>query len=486
MSEIEGMGGMVGRLNSSVQRRFPWRTWLEQAKGSLFFQFTVTFALVALIVSLAAGFALSKFLSDDIRNKTLDDVAGAVSQVTARQIASHLPSEALDAPLSGQDLQEFDSFVRENILGPRIVRVNVWNRDGTIIYSTEPALRGQSFGVNEGVEGALAGEAEADVEAPEEGVEGAGLEAYDRIVEVYTPIRFDGSSEVAGAFEIYQDYSPIAAHIRDIQKSVYISIGVALGFLYLVLLFLVRRGSNLIRRQQADLQARSQELKSSYDSIVAVLCSALDLRDHVTHGHAQRVSELATVVAWQMGLRKEQVREIEKAAILHDIGKIGVTDAVLSKPGALTDEEWEEMRKHPELGYRILKDIDFLSDAAEIVYAHHERYDGSGYPRCLRGDEIPLGSRIFAVVDAYDAMTSHRPYRKAMSHHLAVEEVVRNSGTQFDPQVVKAFLEAERRGLIQGSQPAGDDVEAFFAKVTRQGRPASPTLSGGDAPKSAI
>jgi HD-GYP domain-containing protein (c-di-GMP phosphodiesterase class II) len=233
----------------------------------------------------------------------------------------------------------------------------------------------------------------------------------------------------------------LGSDVRDI------SIGASLAVAYVGLVVLVRRRS--IRPEQADVQSRADELKSGYDSIVAVLCSALDLRDNVTHGHARHVSELASIVAWQMGLRKEQVRRIEKAAVLNDIGKIGVADAVLAKPGPLDDAEWAEMKRHPELGCRMLQRIDFLKDVAEIVHAHHERYDGEGYPRGLKGDQIPLEARIFAVVDAYDAMTSHRPYRKARPHRKAVEEIVRNSGVQFDPDVVRAFLEAEKQGLLE-------------------------------------
>jgi HD-GYP domain-containing protein (c-di-GMP phosphodiesterase class II) len=229
-----------------------------------------------------------------------------------------------------------------------------------------------------------------------------------------------------------------------------ISIGASLAVAYFALVALTRRRST--RSWRADVQRRVDEVRSNYDSIVAVLCAALDLRDDVAHGQAKRVSELASVVAWQMGLRKEQVRRIEKAAMLHDIGKIGIADAVLAKPGPLDDAEWAEMKRHPELGYRMLQGIDFLRDAAEIVYAHHERYDGSGYPRGLEDESIPLGARIFAVVDAYDAITSYRPYRKAQPHRKAVEEIVRNSGTQFDPEVVRAFLEAEKQGLLDDSR----------------------------------
>jgi HD-GYP domain-containing protein (c-di-GMP phosphodiesterase class II) len=236
-----------------------------------------------------------------------------------------------------------------------------------------------------------------------------------------------------------------------VKTAVLLSFAAVLASLYVVLAVLARRGSDLIRRQATELNDSAGNVRSGYDSVVGVLCGALDLRDNVTQDQAQRVSQLAAVVAWQMGLRKEQVREIERAAILHDVGKMGLADAVLSKPGELSETEWAEMKRHPELGHEVLERVEFLREAAEIVRSHHERFDGAGYPRGLRGEEIPLGARIFAVVDAYGAMTSARPYREPVPHGKAVEEIARSSGSQFDPQVVKSFLEAEKRGLLSGN-----------------------------------
>ena len=195
-------------------------------------------------------------------------------------------------------------------------------------------------------------------------------------------------------------------------------------------------------------------------AVVEVLSTALDIRDNMTHRHARRVARMAAVMAKEMGLDPEKVLEIEYAAALHDIGKIGVADSILRKAAPLDDEEWRDMRRHSELGYEILKGIDFLRVAAEIVWAHHERYDGKGYPRGLAGEEIPLGARVFGVVDAYDAMTSRRPYRQAMSREQACIEIASNAGTQFDSRVVDAFLVMIRRspeGMYEdgtGYQPA--------------------------------
>lgn len=164
-------------------------------------------------------------------------------------------------------------------------------------------------------------------------------------------------------------------------------------------------------------------------AVVDVLSTALDVRDRMTHRHARRVARMAAWMARHMGLPEEEVAQVEYAAALHDIGKIGVADGILRKSAPLDEDEWREMRRHSELGFQILNGIDFLHEAAEIVYAHHERYDGTGYPRGLAGEEIPAGARIFSVVDAFDAMTSRRPYRDAMPREAALMEIARNSGT---------------------------------------------------------
>ena len=201
-------------------------------------------------------------------------------------------------------------------------------------------------------------------------------------------------------------------------------------------------------------------------AVVDVLSSALDIRDKMTHRHARRVARMSAFMAREMQLAESEVLQIEYAAALHDIGKIGVADGILFKAEALDVDEWQEMRRHSELGYKILNRVDFLSDAAEIVYSHHERYDGSGYPRGIVGDDIVLGARVFAVVDAYDAMTSRRPYREAMSQDDAVEEIMRGSGSQFDPATVEAFMRMVRRN------PDGfrDEHEEFGTRVVETGK----------------
>ena len=151
-------------------------------------------------------------------------------------------------------------------------------------------------------------------------------------------------------------------------------------------------------------------------------------------------SQLCTLTGESMGLAHEEIDKLHLFCMLHDIGKIGISDQILKKPGKLTDEEWEEMKKHPEIGYRIAMSSPDFANVAEFILSHHERWDGKGYPRGLKGESIPIHSRILAVVDAYDAMTQDRVYHKAISHQEAIDEIIRCSGTQFDPLVVKMFV----------------------------------------------
>ena len=196
----------------------------------------------------------------------------------------------------------------------------------------------------------------------------------------------------------------------------------------------------LVSQRTEQLQIALKQIESTYNETLLALGGALDLRDNETAGHSTRVTRYSLEIAKAMGCGGEDLKNIALGAFLHDFGKIGISDAVLLKPGKLTSEETEIMRQHVRIGYDMVNGISFLSGAAQILLAHQERYDGTGYPRGAAGNQIPLGARIFAVADTLDAMTSDRPYRSALSFKDAREEIVRCSGSQFDPDVVQAFL----------------------------------------------
>jgi putative nucleotidyltransferase with HDIG domain len=213
-----------------------------------------------------------------------------------------------------------------------------------------------------------------------------------------------------------------------------------------------------LKQQNAALESANLEIKKvsaelvvTYNSTLEALVNALEARDHETKGHSVRVARYMLNIAEALGVKPgtKEWTDMQHGALLHDVGKIGVPDAILLKPGKLTKDEWERMRLHPEIGYAILREVRFLQGAAEIVLAHHERWDGLGYPKKLKAEEIPLGSRIFSVVDTFDSMTSDRPYRKAMDPSEALNEILRCSGTQFDPLVVEAFLDIYQDWVIE-------------------------------------
>ncbi|MEJ2356634.1 MAG: PAS domain S-box protein [Deinococcales bacterium] len=190
----------------------------------------------------------------------------------------------------------------------------------------------------------------------------------------------------------------------------------------------------------SDLRARNAELRTAYDATIEGWSRALDLRDRETEGHSRRVTELTLRLGQAMGLSEEALVHVRRGALLHDIGKMGIPDAILQKPGPLTDEEWDVMRRHTMLARDLLEPITFLGPALEIPISHHERWDGQGYPEGLAGEAIPLAARMFAVADVFDALTSDRPYRLAWTRQQALEHIRENAGSHFDPAVVQAFL----------------------------------------------
>jgi putative nucleotidyltransferase with HDIG domain len=199
------------------------------------------------------------------------------------------------------------------------------------------------------------------------------------------------------------------------------------------LLATVRRAlENQLRRAMSNLER-------SYDTTLEVLGDALDMKDAETEGHSKRVTAFTIAIARAMGLPADQIRVIARGAFLHDLGKMAIPDAILRKPGKLNEEEIAIMREHCYRGYQLLKRVSFLGQACEIVYSHQEHYDGSGYPRGLKGSEIPLGARIFSIADTLDAITSDRPYRAAQTFTAARREILRCTGSQFDPEVVDFY-----------------------------------------------
>jgi putative nucleotidyltransferase with HDIG domain len=226
-----------------------------------------------------------------------------------------------------------------------------------------------------------------------------------------------------------------------------------------------RRLQEAVEHSNAVLREANRTLEAEVHrrtvDVLYGLLNALDLRDTETQGHSRRVALYARRLAEQLRLPPVEVLVVERGALLHDLGKIGVSDTILLKPGKLTEDEWAEMRRHTLYGFEILRSMDFLGEARLVVRSHHERFEGGGYPDGLAGETIHIGARIFAVIDTYDAMTSDRPYRKALPNAVAREEIAKQRGKQFDPVCTDAFLQISDeeleliRGLVAASPQAG-------------------------------
>jgi putative two-component system response regulator len=198
-------------------------------------------------------------------------------------------------------------------------------------------------------------------------------------------------------------------------------------------------------QERAKLREANAQLLNAYETTIESLSHALDLRDRETEGHSRRVTELTIQLAQALNISEEEITHYRRGALLHDMGKIGIPDSILQKPDTLSEEEWVIMRKHPQLAYDMLYPIEYLHPALDIPYSHHEKWDGSGYPRGLKSEEIPMSARLFAVADVWDALTSDRPYRAAWSEEEALQDIREQSGKHFDPNVVELFFKVVQK-----------------------------------------
>jgi putative two-component system response regulator len=206
------------------------------------------------------------------------------------------------------------------------------------------------------------------------------------------------------------------------------------------------------KHYQEELEKAYTDLTKAYEATIEGWSSFLDLRDHETEGHTQRVTNMTLILAEEIGFSKEELIHVRRGCLLHDIGKLGVPDNILLKEGPLTDEEWVKMRLHPQFAYDRISPIEYLRPALDIPFCHHERWDGSGYPRGLKGEEIPLSARIFSIVDVWDALLSNRPYRQGCTEETVLEYIVKHSGIQFDPRLVEEFEKLYHKGVFKNTQ----------------------------------
>jgi putative nucleotidyltransferase with HDIG domain len=434
-------------------------TWSPVAR------FSIALALVVSVMALALGgltaFLIGRYVEDETVTFTQDAVAGHFGTVFQNSI--------FQRPLTEDEQEALEQTVVFHFSIYSVVATRFYANDGTIVFSYDEDELGRRLDPleNPSLAAALAGQrlsthrsivadvryarpgftyAEATGYAPvpvDHSGHAVGLAAPDvrsvQTLESWVPvIARDG--KVIGAVTVWRDIEPLNAALWNMQAGIGLIIAAAAILLWLVLRGVYQRSSKRIMDQAVALHGALAETERTYDATLAALSSALDVRDTETEGHARRVVRYMELIAEGLNIPAEQHATLRRGALLHDIGKIGVPDHILRKPGPLTENEWYTMKTHPDLGAKIIANVPFLEEVAVIIRSHHERWDGNGYPAGLAGDQIPLGARIFAVADSFDAMTSDRPYRRGRHLDEALAEIERCADTQFDPAVVKAFL----------------------------------------------
>lgn len=357
---------------------------------------------------------------------------------------------------------------------PEILSVKVWRVDGTLVWTSRAQeLIGRRFTeAGDGDLGATiaSGQPHASLGSLDEGEdETERALAGGGLFEVYAPIKNLEGTRVLGVYEIYADATRTESFISARKRVIWLAVFAVFATLYAVLALLVKGASALMRRQAAALRTRSRELIKSYrkleeSSLEAVesLNATVDAKDPYTAGHSARVQRIALAVAEELGLPAERLDAIRFGGLFHDIGKIGVPDRILRKPGTLDPDEFEAIKRHPADGAEIVSHFSRLREAVPLIRHHHERWDGNGYPDRLAGTAIPTEACVVGLADAWDAMTTDRPYRPALTIEEAAAEVRRCRSTQFSPAVVDAFFAAFRKrpSVFEADEPESFDIAA--------------------------
>jgi putative nucleotidyltransferase with HDIG domain len=406
-----------------------------------------TFVLLSAIVLAGGCLILSSLLTSAVRKQALDDAKLSLTQYANGVLGPRM--------IYGTTLQVGDSatsiVIRDLAERPDILSVKVWNPDGTLEWANiAPERIGKRFPVGGELADVLeTKEPRAEFSTlgdEEDSVEATRIEGD--VIEVYAPL-FAGQKEVVGAYEIYADAEPLEASIDERKRTIWIANAMLFALLWILLMLLARNASGMLRRQTTTLRERSAALSESYrmleeSSVEAIesLNATVEAKDPYTAGHSLRVQRIALSIAQELGLPPKELEAVRFGGLFHDIGKIAIPDVLLTKPARLSEDEFELMKRHSSEGARIVAKFGRLRECVPIIRHHHERWDGTGYPERLAGDDIPLPASIVGFAEAWDAMTIERPYQRGLRIEEAFDEVREHRGTQFSPAVVDAFFAA--------------------------------------------
>jgi len=401
-----------------------------------------TFTLFSLFTFILTGAVLSYFISDHIKSVQYMNLQ-ETAQLAADSLAGFNLNETLTASHQKTIIADLKSSL--NLYKPQLIMLFNKNKDSVVANGAQPQnLNAEILNIVEQVQ--REGKA---VTKEYKGGNAAGILDNGSVIDVYVPIVH--GNEINGVLLLQIQGEIINKHVKTLIKTIVMTLTGGLLILYILLInILLRTSKTLIKqntelgRQKLELEQSYKKLNESYKTTVSVLSNAVDARDPYTAGHSERVTKISVLLGKALKMTDAELQNLEYAALFHDIGKLGIPDHILLKNGKLTDEEFEVIKKHPGIGVNILKEVDFIKDALPIIKHHHEKYGAKGYPDNINGHDIPIGARIIAIADTYDAMTTDRHYRKGFSPEAAVEEIVRNKGLQFDGEIVDTFLLVEQ------------------------------------------
>ena len=400
------------------------------------------FALLSSIAFILTGLLLSYVISGHVRSDKLDNLQ-ELARITTKTVARmHITKTNLGQIIPSDKEVLIRSDIIDSLKEYVVNSITLINSDRAVIMSSDVNLLGQAMPPDVNSDMILRSARPFII------TNQSGALADELDITIYEPVILDG--EVEGLLVLKLSDQVIKTHVNKIIQAVAWTLAGGLLLLFLLLIGILYKTSKELIKQNEELVLNKFEiekayakLENSYRGTMLTLSSAVDVRDPYTAGHSDRVAKISLLIANKLNLAADMIKTLECAALFHDIGKLGVSEAILLKNGKLTNDEYELIKKHPALGATILENVDFLKDALPIIRHHHEQFSGDGYPDHIAKEEIPLGSRIIAIADTYDAMTSDRPYRKGLGHDAAVQEILKKSGTQFDDTVVAMFMKIE-------------------------------------------
>lgn len=406
------------------------------------------FIVFSTVAFLLTGIVLSFFISNHIKEDKLANLEEITQYAVKTMTRDILQQSDLNDSLSEEMKIKIGSEMIDLMEPYEIDNVTIFNKQKLIIMSDNLVYWQEQVKNDIQLNQVLQAKAPYFIiETRNNGIK-KGHE-NEQVYNAYEPIIYN--DHVEGVVVLQVCAPMINEHTTEVVMQIAVVLFGGLLILFLLLFSVLFKTSRTLFNQNEELSKQKemlemsyQKLQASYKSTIIALSNAVDARDTYTAGHSERVTRISLLMGKALNLSADELHVLEYAALLHDIGKVGIPDLILNKKDKLTEDEYAVIKRHPDIGIGILGNIHFLEKAIPIIRHHHEKVDGNGYPTRIKGNEIPLGARIIAIADAYDAMTSDRPYRKSLAHDTAVQEILRCKGAQFDDDLVDVFMKLEK------------------------------------------